>query len=207
MFDDFNETFVSEVKCDDSNTGVGKVNSFKNIRKIRKKTRLKRKLEKSLDIKNKNQRGVHRENPTVGPTIETAAKLKQDPLVRFKAQNILDDEQIWAFQRIRRAVQIITDGTQVRTSRFNAVVVQTSRLGGQNESDFEIRIKDHYSSWIDRMTSERLQAGPVLDIVIDEMSLNAVDRKWGKRKGWAKTHLQASLDLFMAFSPSVNRDK
>lgn len=206
MFEDRTETFALEVKCDNGIAAMGRARSFKNIRKIRKKNRLKRHLERSLALKRSGMRKSLQEKPSIGPTKETLAKLQQDPLLRFRKKNILNDEQIWAFQRIRRAVKIITDGTQVRVSRFNDVVVQTSRLGSQTESEYEIRIKDHYSNWIDRMTSARLQAGPVLDIIIDEMSLAAVDRKWGKRKGWAKTHLQASLDLYGSFSSAYNRN-
>ncbi|MCK5423750.1 MAG: hypothetical protein KAI89_00150 [Emcibacter sp.] len=205
MFEDLNETFASEVKSTDQNGGIKTGSSFKKSRKARKKNRLKRALEKSRILKNSILKNSPQERLSVGPTKETIAKLKQDPLVRFRKSNILNDEQIWAFQRIRRAVQIITAGTQVRTSRFNDVVVQSSRHDCQPETEFEISLKDHYSDWIDRMTAAKRQAGPVLDIIIDEMSLSAVDRKWGKRKGWAKDHLQASLDLFRVFSSSPNR--
>ncbi len=203
MLEGMNESFAPELKCDDGAIRKVRANSFKKIRKIRKKNRMKRRLEKSLNLKN----ATPLNKPSIGPTKETIAKLKQDPLICFRKKNILDDEQIWAFQRIRHAVRIITDGTQLRTSSFNDVIVQTSRLGCQPETDYEIRIKDYYNNWIERMTDSYLQAGPVLDIIIDEMSLSAADRKWGKRKGWAKGHLQASLDLYLGFSSVDNRQK
>ncbi len=130
-----------------------------------------------------------------------------DPLIRFKRDDILNDQQIWSFTRIRRAIQIITDGTQARTSRYSDVVVQTSQGKFSPEADFDIKIKEYYSNWVDRMNMERLQVGPVLDIIIDELSLSAVDRKWGKRKGWAKGHLQSSLGLYGVFFGQVNRYK
>jgi len=207
MVDYLNETFMVHVMNDDGRAGREGPSSFKNIRKTRKKHRLRRHLEKSLSLKKINSRKSLEEKPAPGPTKETIAKLTQDPLIRFKNNNILNDEQIWAFRRIRRAVQVITDGTQVRTSRFNDVVVQTGRYGSQTESEYEVRIKDYYSRWIDRMTSARRQVGPVLDIIIDEMSLTAVDRKWGRRKGWAKSQIQASLDMYEACFSSDDRGK
>ncbi len=201
------ETSAPEVKCRGAINPEEQTLSFKKTRKARKKNRLKLKLEKALDGKQEGRCEGGRPPAPIGPTKETAAKLIQDPLIRFRKQNILEDSQILAFQRIRCAVRLITDGTQVRVSCFKDVVVQTSRLSGQNESDFEIRIKEQYTNWIDRMTLARLQAGPVLDIILDEMSLSAVDRKWGKRKGWAKGHLRASLDQYGGFSPAINRVK
>lgn len=199
MLEDSNEIFVWEIKSAGSRVGCRSSSSFKRIRKIRKKNRLK----KNLLLKKQELRESPLDKTFIGPTKETAAKLRQDPLVRFKVKNILNDQQIWAFQRIRHAVKIITAGTHLRTSRFTDVVVQTGPNGNLTESEYEIKLKDHYSNWIDRMTTAQCQAGPVLDIIIDELSLNAADRKWGKRKGWAKARLQASLDLYGA-SPSLN---
>ncbi len=146
-----------------------------------------------------------RERGSVGPTAETAAKLTPDPLVIFRKRNILSDAQIWAFQRIRRAIQLITDGAQVRVSRFSDVIVQSSRFGDNAEADDQIRIQDHYHRWIDRMTAAGMAVGPVLDIILEEMSLAAVDRKRGRRKGWAKGHLQAALDLYDPLARPRNR--
>lgn len=182
------------------------VNSFKAMRKSRRKGRLKRQLEKALIYKKTSLQKAIMERPTVGPTRETLAKLQPDPLVRFRKMDILNDQQIWAFKRIRCAVQIITDGTRMRVSSCSDVTVQASHYDRETESEFEIRIKEHYSHWIDRMMTARLPAGPVLDVIIDELSLSGVDRKWGRRKGWAKDHLQASLDLYSAFSSSSNRN-
>lgn len=206
MFDCSYEDAPSPAKPDHNNTGAAPINSFKNIRKTRKKNRLKRRLEKSHVTGKTGPQKARQGKSFVGPTKETLAKLQPDPLMRFRKQNILNHEQIWAFQHIRRAVRIITDGTQMRVSCYSNIMVQTSRFDRNSESDHEIRIKDHYSRWIDRMTGAQLQAGPVLDIIIDELSLTATDRKWGKRKGWAKSHLQASLNLYRAFSPSHNRN-
>ena len=207
MFGQSNERYGMEIKSDGGKPLLAQASSFKNMRKARKKIRLKQRLEKAGSQRQKKLSLSGMEKYSPGPTKETVAKLTPDPLMTFRKKNILNDQQIWAFQRIRRAVQIITEGTQVRTSGFNDVVVQTSRFEGHHESEFEVRIKEYYTSWIDRMTTARQQAGPVLDIIIDELSLTAVDRKWGKRKGWAKGQLQTSLDLYGLFSASNDRVK
>jgi len=208
MFNQPNKILASEVTGGEEQKTSGKVNSFKNIRKARRKIRVSRGLEKSDTAGNKKLARPRLKDLSPGPTAQTLAKLTPDPLICFRNKNILNDQQIWAFQRIRRAVHIITRGTHLRVSCLNDVAVQTSRFSGQepNESDFEIALKTHYSHWIDRMTQTRQRAGPVLDIIIDEMSLNAVDRKWGKRKGWAKDRIQQALDLYGAFLPSIDRD-
>ena len=130
------ETSAPEVKCRGAINPEEQTLSFKKTRKARKKNRFKLKLEKALDGKQEGRCEGGRPPAPIGPTKETAAKLIQDPLIRFLKQNILEDSQILAFQRIRCAVRLITDGTQVRVSCFKDVVVQTSRLSGQNESDF-----------------------------------------------------------------------
>lgn len=198
-----NSIVNKEGSCEKNTT----IKSFKKMRIARKKARQKRNVERmlSLPVAGKNT-GVP-QTSYIAPTPETKRKLMADPLVLFDKKNILNSEQIWAFQRIRRAIKIITDGTGVRTSHFTGAPVQTSRFIAESESEYEIKIKDHYCDWMDRMTAERLQAGPILDIIIDEMSLSAVDRKWGKRKGWTKGHLQASLTLYSGFSHLVNRIK
>ncbi len=185
----------------------GQANSFKQKRKARKKGRSKNRREKMLSLRSPHCVIWDQEKTYAGPTPETLARLRPDPLKVFKQKNILNDRQILAFEQIRRAVHIITDGTHMRISRLNDVHVESSYFKNESESDYEIRIKNRYSNWIDHMTERRLQAGPVLDIIIDEMSLSATDRKRGKRKGWAKAHLQASLDLYGIFLSPYNRHK
>lgn len=185
--------------------------SLKQIRLRRKKNRAKPERGRSLDLKGSGHFRQERETGNRGPTKETLAKLTEDPLVRFRKKNILNDPQIWAFERIRLAIRIITRGTAMRISQINSVIVQTSRMGGcagpEGETDFEIRIVSRYCDWVDQMTTARLAIGPVLDIIIDETSLNETDRKWGRRKGWAKEHLQAALDLYGVFLHSTDRGK
>lgn len=188
------------------NKGERKNKSFKKARQMRRKSRIFRGRDKSLILKRHQPLALSGSMHAIGPTLETQAKLTPDPLVIFRRKNILSDQQIWAFQRIRKAVQIITDGVQMRVSRFNDVVVQTCQFGTSPEPDYEIRLQDQYHQWIELMTVSRLAAGPVLDIILEDMSLSKVDQKWGRRKGWAKQHLQRSLDLYGTSLSSIDRN-
>ncbi len=207
MFDHLNKPAATAAGGNGLVAGETMAPSLRQKRIARKKARADR-HRKVLRNKSLSRADISRQKRAdrqeqSGPTAETRARLTPDPLWLFKKKNILNSAQIWAFQRIRRAINIITEGSRVRICRFNDVVVDQCYSGSRNqdESAYEIRLKDHYSHWIDRMTAARYQAGPVLDIIIEEMSLSAVDRKWGKRKGWAKGRLQAALDLYQAFSP------
>ena len=185
--------------------------SLKQIRLKRKKNRAKLGRGKAVDLKRPRHISQKHKEGNIGPTKETLAKLTEDPLMRFRKRNILNDQQIWAFERIRLAIRVITRGSALRISPLNDVMVQTSRKGacqsGENCSDFEVRVIKRYCDWADQMTVKRLAIGPVLDIIIDETSLNATDRKWGRRKGWAKEHLQAALDLYGDFLRPDDRGK
>lgn len=186
-----------------------KVLSLRKMRKARKlgraqqnnsKAQLQRKkvLSKGRSVSLSSSAGdAGLRRSAIGPTPETLAKLRPDPLVELQKRHILSEPQVWAFCRIRRAIHLITNGTQVRVSHISDVVVQSSRRPG-HEGHQEIRLKDQYSAWVDRMTAAHLQVGPVLDIILEELSLTAVDRKWRRRKGWAKRHLQAALNLYGA---------
>jgi len=178
------------------------VSSFKKARITRRRT----KREKLLSLKTAEtpikQRTLSSKKfmPAVGPTVQTARKLTNDPLKVLEDRGVFDADKIWAAFRIRRAFQLITDGVGARTTHLNDVVVQTSRSVGESEPDFEIRLKQHYTDWIDEMDRQKLQIGPVFDLVIDERSLSRIDRKWQKRKGWSKQHLCAALDLYVSVS-------
>lgn len=102
-----------------------------------------------------------------------------------------------AARKIRRAFELITGGAAIRLTSYSDVIVQTSRCGDNYESDQEIMLTRRYADWVDDMTAEKLPVGPVFDVVIEEMSLAAVDRKWCRRKGWAGGHLKRALELYL----------
>jgi len=148
--------------------------------------------------KAKNMGVVQNPYSAIGPTAETASKLRLDPLSSLKKKGSLSGRDFWAAQQIRRAFHLITQGAEIRVSHFQDVIVQTSRNSPQAEGDYEVDLKNNYSRWVEAMDQEKMAIGPVFDVIIEEMSLNAVDRKWARRKGWAKTHLLASLTLYAA---------
>lgn len=109
----------------------------------------------------------------------------------------LSKDHMAAAQKIRRAFELITAGANIRLTGYSEVIVQTSRRCDHYESDHEVMLKGRYTDWVDDMTAARLAVGPIFDIVIEEMSLSSVDRKWRRRKGWACTHLKEALALYL----------
>lgn len=191
-----------------SGTGNEPAKSFKQARKARKKKISHKARLKALSCMKsrkdpKKHRIAHstsleRKYSAVGPTPETVAKLTRDPLSSLKKNGSLSGRAFWAAQHIRQAYSLITDGAHLRVSGLREVIVQTSRNGPQRERDFEIIVRQNYGNWCDEMDRKRMPIGPVLDVVIEEISLSGVDRKWAKRKGWAKAHLLASLEVYNA---------
>jgi len=86
--------------------------------------------------------------------------------------------------------------TDRQASSYRFLLWGMANLGKQTIRlrDFGARV--NYLDWVDRMIAAKLQIGPVLDIICDGLSLRAVDRKWQHRKGWARKHLLAALDLY-----------
>ena len=171
--------------------------SFRRARQTRRRKRVEKLMAQALEPKGPRIRIIPPEPGSIGPTAETARKLKADPLKSFEDRGILTSRQIWAAHAIRRAYRLITDGTGPRVTSFADVMVQNSRRTNLQESDWEVDLKDRYADWVDRMTAEKLMVGPIFDLVVEEASLAATDRKWRRRKGWAKGHLQQSLDLYI----------
>ncbi|MFC7048443.1 hypothetical protein [Emcibacter nanhaiensis] len=171
--------------------------SFRRARQTRRRKRAEKLMQKALEPKGPRIRIIPAEPGSVGPTPETAGKLAQDPLKSYETRGILSSRQVWAAHAIRRAYRLITEGIGPRVTSFADVMVQNSRRTNLRESDWEVDLKERYADWVDRMTAEKLMVGPVFDMVVEETSLAAIDRKWRRRKGWAKTHLQQSLDLYI----------
>ncbi|WP_321394626.1 hypothetical protein [Emcibacter sp.] len=171
--------------------------SFRRARITRRRKRAEKLLKDSLGSDGPRVRVVMPAQGAVGPTQQTARKLKPDPLGSYQEKGTLSSKQVWAAHAIRKAYRLITEGAGVRITQFTDVMVQNSRRPGLSESEGEILLKDRYSDWVDRMTAERLMVGPIFDMIVEEASLAATDRKWHRRKGWARSHLQQSLDLYL----------
>ncbi|WP_417316941.1 hypothetical protein [Emcibacter sp.] len=176
---------------------AGPVSSFRQARRTRRRKRAEKLLTAALEPKGPRIRVIPPEAGSVGPTVQTARKLTPDPLKSYEERGILGSRQLWAAHSIRQAYRLITEGTGPRVTSFTEVMVQNSRRSNLGESEREVLLKDRYTDWVDRMTEEKLMVGPVLDLVVEEASLAGIDRKWRRRKGWAKGHLQQSLDLYI----------
>ncbi len=60
-----------------------------------------------------------------------------------------------------------------------------------------------FKTWIDCLSAMRLPAGPVLDVVLQSRGLNEIDRRWRRRKGWARGIIRTALDQYPdVFAPA-----
>lgn len=186
-----------EVKSRDGGGQEDTAPSFRRARRTRRRKRAENLLNKSMDRSGPRIRKIDFDAPAAGPTEETVRKLTPDPLKYYEEKKILTVHQVRAAHAIRRAYQLITLDTGPRVSTFEQFISRRTPTGPAHETDHEIHLKDRYAGWVDRMSDERLMVGPVLDMVVEEMSLAATDRKWRHRKGWARDHLREALDIYL----------
>ncbi|RME64097.1 MAG: hypothetical protein D6782_08910 [Alphaproteobacteria bacterium] len=50
-----------------------------------------------------------------------------------------------------------------------------------------------FQIWVATLSDIGLPAGPVLDVVLDSRSLAEIDRRWRRRKGWARKVIAMAL--------------
>ena len=128
-----------------------------------------------------------------GPTRQTVAKLKPDPLWTLARRGTLSGEQVQAAWDIRAAFEIITVPVRLRLSALEKIdggsldYMETRRVR---------RLIGRYNDWVEEMTRRRLPTGPVLDIVIEGRSCREVDHARRVRKGTARELLCVALDLY-----------
>lgn len=127
------------------------------------------------------------------PTSQTSAKLQPDPLWTLSRRGVLTQEQIQAAWDIRQAFEVITVPVRLRKAALEKIdcgakeYVETSQV---------LRLLKRYNDWIDELTRYRLQAGPVLDVVVESISCREVDRRRGVRKGATRALLIEALNLY-----------
>lgn len=130
-----------------------------------------------------------------GPTRQTIAKLKPDPLWALTRRGTLSGEQVQAAWDIRAAFEIITVPVRLRVSALEKI-----DCGGLDymETRRVRRLVARYNDWVENMTRQRLPTGPVLDIVIEGRSCRDVDHARRVRKGCARELLCVALNLYCA---------
>lgn len=142
-----------------------------------------------------------------GPTPETIRKLRPDPFRLLYTRVHLDPNAylnalMWdAGLEIRRAHALITAPValrgrdyerEVRRAPWEAADARASALA-RNE-----RLVRRYTGW--RRDAERkgVAASPVIDLVVDGVPCGDLDRRYGKRRGWAVEQVRKGLRLYLA---------
>ena len=149
------------------------------------------------------------EDRAVGPTPETAAKLKPDPILTMRRQKVnpLWGEDVMAAEEIRRVYAFLVAGMFAKVQRFEA------RSAGADSERVPLAMIDangRYTRWRKWAEIQHKRGGmpylPVaIDIVVDGMSCAEVDanRRW--RKGKAATALRDALREYAYLAGWVRR--
>lgn len=119
------------------------------------------------------------------------------PISRLAKSGALNAEQVWAAIAIEDAIiSILTNNIR---SGFIAERPKGRGLLNSFENMFleSCTSRQAYYAWIAAMKSKRLPAGPVLDVIVDGIPLTVIDKRWRKRKGWARVKLTQALDLYL----------
>ncbi len=110
------------------------------------------------------------------------------PLAFWKS---FSSEQVQAAQNLYYGFQRLYGGSGYRTQDYNFMpkVKSTSQVWGD-------RYGDLFIVWAQRVKAERLSLTAMLEILVFGQSCRAVDKKLGRRKGYARKNLAAGLDLY-----------
>ena len=171
--------------------------------KQRKRTRKQRlRIGLAVTVRSDHDRAV-------GPTPETAAKLKPDPILTMRGQKVnpLWGEDVLAAEEIRRVYAFLVACMFAKVQRFEA------RSAGADSERVPLSMIDangRYTRWRKWADIEHKRGGmpylPVtIDIVVDGLSCAEVDanRRW--RKGKAATALREALREYAYMAGWVRR--
>jgi len=149
------------------------------------------------------------EDRAVGPTPETAAKLKPDPILTMRRQkaNPLWGEDVMAAEEIRRVYVFLVSGMFAKAQRLEA------GIAGHDSERVPLAMIDanrRYTVWRKWAEVQHKRGGlpylPVtIDVVVDGLSCAQVDanRRW--RKGNASTALREALREYAYMAGWIRR--
>ena len=133
-----------------------------------------------------------------GPTVETLAKLRPDPIILLVLRGDLTREHRIAVQEIRQAMAVITQPVALRVS--NPLRAPGPAHPHERENERSVRLKRRYLAWIDELGRRQIPSWPVFDVVIDELSCRQSDRQRHKRSGTSRRLLVNALDVYCELS-------
>ena len=157
---------------------------------------------KAARSRSRNVTGIGRDHLPdtghAGPTAETLAKLRPDPIILLALRGDLAREHRFAVQEIRQAVAAITQPVALRVS--NPLRAPGPAHPLERESERSVRLKRRYLAWIDELGRQEIPTWPVFDVVIDELSCRQSDRQRHKRAGTSRRLLVNALDVYCELS-------
>lgn len=137
----------------------------------------------------------------VGPTPETARKLRADPLRLLLTRNALHPTDAAMNRRmfdaaldIAEAYRLVTAPVAMKPSSLERI---DGRRGEGEERAREIDLKRRYDRWTRAMGAAGLPLGPVFDVVVEGIACHKIDEKWGRRNGRAQGLLRCALATYV----------
>jgi hypothetical protein len=197
-----------DLKIINKNTGSNSHGNKILKKDLRKKTRdsLREKQILSLELlEGKHSKKVKILKQKTGSiklvtSVKKAVTRNRDPskdiVLMYCIKGIITRDQLHSSYKIRRAFRLITEGTQMRVTQYKDPLFKQNSSLEYDDNPHDILMQDLYADWADEMTVQKYPVGAILDILIDEMSLSSVCKKWRKRNGWAKDIFQKSLDIY-----------
>ncbi len=153
----------------------------------------------------------------IGPTPETAAKLRYDVIAKLYLDGKLDDTHVAAAQEIRRVWEAIGRGLFPRARQLDRIPNRGGATRPREPADLmsqseAIAWRDRYRPFATEMSVDilsrvsrvsRLQL--TLDIVIDNYGLRQVEDWYRLKHGVAAGHLRTALERYAVLAGWVER--
>ncbi len=131
-----------------------------------------------------------RDREPLRPKVEGAARMR---LAEMRRMNSLDAWQRSAAEQIVDAAQIVTSGVAIRPQVYERV-----DLGHVDDHEPErvIRLQQDYFGWARQLQQLGIDHAAIFRMLVHGKTLEEVDQERRRRHGWARTQLQAGLDLW-----------
>ncbi len=131
----------------------------------------------------------------VKPTPQTVERLTPDPIARLVAEGKLSTDDERAALAIAAAIRIVASPLYTRSSRPDLARGSRTTASGA-AADWAVECELRYLAWAEDMHDLRHPIGPVLDFVLDGVSLRALEKKWRRRHGTLLPQIKDALALY-----------
>lgn len=131
------------------------------------------------------------------PTPETVRKRRADVLIVLFRREVIDAQQLDAAVQIRAGVEALTSDVRMRTAERQHAGRPPRRMTAPSIlRSLDLPVVRGYLAWADAMQAKRMAIGPVLDVVVDGLSLRDVQARRGISRDGLADALPKALDLY-----------